>query len=88
MPIYEYECDSCGQHFERFQSVQDAPLRQCPQCSGPVHKVFHPVGIVFKGSGWYITDGRKATSTSEDKSESKSDTAAKTATSTAKTTST
>jgi putative FmdB family regulatory protein len=79
MPIYEYECENCGHHFERFQSVQDAPLRQCPQCSGRVHKVFHPVGIIFKGSGWYITDSRTSTSsTSEDKTASKPDTTSKT----------
>lgn len=84
MPIYEYECEDCGHHFERFQSVQDAPIRECPQCSGRVHKIFHPVGIIFKGSGWYITDSRKTpSSTSEDKS--KSDTPAKTETATSST---
>lgn len=83
MPIYEYECESCGQRFERFQSVRDAPLGQCPQCSGRVHKVFHPVGIVFKGSGWYITDSRTSTSsTSEDKSNAPSDSTTKTDTTT------
>jgi putative FmdB family regulatory protein len=62
MPIYEYECDNCGTRFERFQSMQDEPIRQCPECSGMVHKVLHPAGIIFKGSGWYITDSRKSTS--------------------------
>ena len=62
MPIYEYECESCGTHFEKLQSMNDAPVRQCPECSGSVHKVFHPAGIIFKGSGWYITDSRKSTS--------------------------
>ena len=62
MPIYEYECENCGTRFERFQSMQDEPVRQCPECSGAVHKVFHPAGIIFKGSGWYITDSRKASS--------------------------
>jgi putative FmdB family regulatory protein len=86
MPIYEYACEDCGHHFERFQSVQDAPIRQCPQCSGRVRKIFHPVGIVFKGSGWYITDSRKSTSsTSEDKSDTKPDTTTKTETTTSDT---
>jgi putative FmdB family regulatory protein len=62
MPIYEYECESCGTHFDKLQSMNDAPIRQCPECSGTVHKVFHPAGIIFKGSGWYITDSRKSTS--------------------------
>lgn len=85
MPIYEYACEDCGHHFERFQSVQDAPIRQCPQCAGRVHKIFHPVGIVFKGSGWYITDSRKTTaSTPEDKSDAKPDTTTKTETATGK----
>ncbi len=73
MPIYEYECESCGVRFERLQSMRDEPVRQCPECSGLVHKVLHPAGIIFKGSGWYITDSKKSTSgavTGESKSES------------------
>jgi putative FmdB family regulatory protein len=62
MPIYEYECENCGTRFEKMQSIADEPVRQCPECSGSVHKVFHPAGIIFKGSGWYITDSRKSTS--------------------------
>ncbi len=62
MPIYEYECENCGTRFERMQSIQAEPVRECPECSGSVHKVFHPAGIIFKGSGWYITDSRKSTS--------------------------
>ncbi len=74
MPVYEYECEQCGTHFERVQSVRDEPIRRCPECSGTVHKVFHPAGIIFKGSGWYITDSRKSTSgavTGESKAEEK-----------------
>jgi putative FmdB family regulatory protein len=74
MPIYEYECESCGTHFDKLQSMNDAPIRQCPECSGSVHKVFQPTGIIFKGSGWYITDSRKSTSsavTGESKSSDK-----------------
>ncbi len=62
MPVYEYECEQCGTRFERIQSVRDEPVRRCPECSGTVHKVFHPAGIIFKGSGWYITDSRKSSS--------------------------
>jgi putative FmdB family regulatory protein len=61
MPIYEYECENCGTRFERFQSIQDEPIRQCPECAGSVHKVLHPASIIFKGSGWYITDSRHST---------------------------
>ncbi|HWQ13157.1 MAG TPA: FmdB family zinc ribbon protein [Roseiflexaceae bacterium] len=64
MPTYVYACDSCGAQFEQFQSFKDAPLRTCPSCSGDVRRVFQPVGIVFKGSGWYITDSRKSESAS------------------------
>jgi putative FmdB family regulatory protein len=62
MPLYEYECENCGRRFERLQSINDEPVRQCPECAGAVHKIFHAAGIIFKGSGWYITDSRKATS--------------------------
>jgi putative FmdB family regulatory protein len=64
MPTYVYKCDSCGAQFEQFQSFKDEPLRICPACAGGVRRVFQPVGIVFKGSGWYITDSRKSSSAS------------------------
>jgi putative FmdB family regulatory protein len=59
MPTYVYHCDGCGQQFEHFQSFKDAPLNTCV-CGkqGSVRRVFQPVGIVFKGSGWYINDSR------------------------------
>src|SRR6185503_5777295 len=60
MPTYVYACDTCGSQFEQFQSFKDEPLRTCPSCAGAVRRVFQPVGIVFKGSGWYITDSRKS----------------------------
>jgi putative FmdB family regulatory protein len=56
MPIYEYECRSCGVHFDRKQKWQDEPVKVCPECEGEVRKVIQPVGIVFKGSGFYKTD--------------------------------
>jgi putative FmdB family regulatory protein len=62
MPTYVYACDTCGTQFEQFQSFKDEPLRTCPSCEGAVRRVFQPVGIVFKGSGWYITDSRKSSS--------------------------
>jgi putative FmdB family regulatory protein len=61
MPIYEYECAHCGTRFERMQPVSAAPLTECDNCGqGPVRRVFHPAGIIFKGSGWYITDSRRS----------------------------
>jgi putative FmdB family regulatory protein len=62
MPTYVYACDTCGAQFEQFQSFKEEPLRTCPSCAGAVRRVFQPVGIVFKGSGWYITDSRKSSS--------------------------
>jgi putative FmdB family regulatory protein len=66
MPLYEYECDACGLRFERIQHFSDAPLQTCPECEGPVHRVIHPVGIIFKGSGFYVTDNRAKSPTSGD----------------------
>jgi putative FmdB family regulatory protein len=58
MPTYEYACTQCGQHVEVFQRLSEEPLRTCGACGGPLRKVFHPAGIVFKGSGFYATDSR------------------------------
>ncbi len=58
MPTYVYQCDQCGLQFERQQSFTEPPLKRCPECDGTVRRVFQPVGIVFKGSGWYCTDHR------------------------------
>lgn len=60
MPTYEYLCESCGHRFEVFQHIADAPLTTCPNCSGHIHRVLFPAGIVFKGSGFYKTDSRGA----------------------------
>lgn len=62
MPIYEYECDSCRIRFERLQHFKDEPIKECPECGGGVHRVLQPVGIIFKGSGFYITDHRQLSS--------------------------
>lgn len=85
MPVYAYRCESCGVHFERQQSFSDAPLKRCPECNkNTLRKVIGPVGVVFKGSGFYSTDNRstsglatpakKEESSSSEKSESKSGT--------------
>ena len=58
MPTYEYECTACGQHIEVFQRFSEDPLTTCGVCGGKLRKVFHPAGIVFKGSGFYATDSR------------------------------
>jgi putative FmdB family regulatory protein len=83
MPTYEYACLSCERHFEVYQSFSDEPLRTCEVCGGPLRRVFHPVGIVLKGSGFYSTDNRsskrrgvdaKKESTSEAPSDTKTET--------------
>jgi putative FmdB family regulatory protein len=57
MPTYTYRCESCGVRFDQKQSFQDEPLTRCPECNKKsLRKVIAPVGIVFKGSGWYATD--------------------------------
>jgi putative FmdB family regulatory protein len=58
VPTYAYACNSCGHEFEVVQSMTDAALTTCPSCSGTLRKVFHPVGVAFKGSGFYRTDSR------------------------------
>jgi putative FmdB family regulatory protein len=61
MPLYEYECDVCGLRFEYRQHITDDPLEKCPDCGGTVHRLIQPVGIIFKGSGFYVTDNRSRT---------------------------
>jgi putative FmdB family regulatory protein len=59
MPIYTYRCESCGVQFDRRQKFDDEPLKICPECqTETLRKVYLPVGIVFKGSGFYATDNR------------------------------
>lgn len=72
MPTYEYECTSCGQHVEVFQRITEEPLTTCGACGGPLRKVFHPAGIVFKGSGFYSTDNRSGSKGSTSSSPSTS----------------
>lgn len=59
MPVYTYRCENCGVQFDRQQKFSDQPLTRCPECSKKaLRKVYQPVGIVFKGSGFYATDHR------------------------------
>src|ERR1700680_4868163 len=60
VPTYTYTCTSCNDVVEKRQSFTDPPLTTCEQCGGTLRKIIHPVGIVFKGSGWYSTDSRAA----------------------------
>ncbi len=59
MPIYEYECEVCDCHFERRQRFDEEPIGMCPECNGKARRVINSVPIIFKGSGFYITDSRK-----------------------------
>lgn len=70
MPTYGYQCERCGHVFEMVQRVSDPPVRRCQRCRGKVNRLFYPVGIVFKGSGFHVTDygrgnGRSASSPRE-----------------------
>jgi putative FmdB family regulatory protein len=67
MPIYGYRCEECGHELEVFQSMSDAPLKTCPVCGGKLRKMLYPVGVQFKGSGFYTTDYRNGGSRSESK---------------------
>lgn len=60
MPTYVYECDACHHRFEKKQSIHAKPVAICPQCRGKVRRVLHPAPIIFKGSGFYVTDSRKS----------------------------
>lgn len=64
MPTYQYRCTACGEDLEIFQKFTDPSLTVCPSCDGELRKVFNAVGVVFKGSGFYATDSRKAATSS------------------------
>ena len=75
MPIYEYRCRN-GHQFEVFQAISDEPVSACQECGEPIERVFHPVAVHFKGSGFYTTDyarktGAKASESSDDGKPSK-----------------
>lgn len=84
MPTYEYECTNCHRRYEVVQRFTDPPLETCEACGGKLKRIYHPVGVVLKGSGFYSTDNRsrkalsptskdKEGGSSSEKSESKSD---------------
>lgn len=58
MPLYTYRCNDCNHEFETRQRMSDAPLTECPVCVGEIRRVVNSVGVVFKGSGFYVTDNR------------------------------
>ncbi|RKY42870.1 MAG: zinc ribbon domain-containing protein [Candidatus Makaraimicrobium thalassicum] len=71
MPTYEYKCRSCGYHFEQFQSMTDSPVKNCPECNGPVKRLIGTgAGIIFKGSGFYQTDYKNSGSEPKGKPDS------------------
>ena len=81
MPTYGYKCKKCANEFDVLQKMTDRPVAACPECGGPVKRVFHPVGIIFKGSGFYTTDNKKKSAQpapSETKPETKPETKSET----------
>jgi putative FmdB family regulatory protein len=71
VPIYEYQCSSCGEVFEAFQKVHDAPLTECKFCRGRVEKLISQSSFQLKGSGWYLTDYARKSQPSSPPSDSK-----------------
>jgi putative FmdB family regulatory protein len=80
MPVYIYQCESCGVRFDRYQKFTEQPLTWCPECGKKaLRKVYSPVGIVFKGSGFYSTDHKSPSGASykSDRAEEKAEEKAK-----------
>ena len=73
MPTYGYRCTACQLEFDVWQKMSDAPQAECPTCGAEAKRVFYPAGVVFKGSGFYVSDSRAATGGTE-KSEKKTET--------------
>jgi len=70
MPTYEYECKSCLHNFEVFQPMSDPPLKECPECGKEVRRIiFGGTGVIFKGSGFYVTDKSKSAKSASKKPE-------------------
>jgi putative FmdB family regulatory protein len=77
MPIYEYRCEACGHTFEVMQKLSESPVESCEVCGGPVVRVFHPIAIHFRGSGFYTTDyGRSSKGARTTRQEGETKTAA------------
>jgi putative FmdB family regulatory protein len=70
LPLYDYQCRSCQQVTEIRHAFRETPEGSCPACGGDLARVFNPAGIVFKGSGFYVTDSRKSSDSGGSKSES------------------
>src|SRR5277367_5257659 len=62
MPLYEYECKKCGHRFEKIQKFSDKMVKKCPECGGVVEQMISAPAVQFKGSGWYVTDYAKKSS--------------------------
>ena len=86
MPIYEYRCEKCENQFEMLQKITAEPLKECPECGGPVNKLVSSTSFILKGGGWYATDygknrkpegkkpeGVKKSAAKSDKSDSKAE---------------
>lgn len=71
MPIYEYECQNCGKHFEHMQKITDDPLTACTFCNGKVKKLVSNCSFQLKGTGWYATDYARKSDPSEEKKKTK-----------------
>ena len=59
MPLYDYKCEKCGHLFEVKQRITEEPLKHCPKCKGRIRRLISPAGIIFKGSGFHVTDYAK-----------------------------
>lgn len=70
MPLYAYECKDCGVRFERRQGFNDPAITVCPECEGKVHRLIQPAGVIFKGSGFYVTDNKGSSHASSSSSKS------------------
>ena len=77
MPLYEYECKKCHHRFERSQKFSDPHVKKCRKCGGPIEQVISAPAVQFKGSGWYVTDYAKKSSTGSASSSSNGDSASK-----------
>src|SRR4051794_34155826 len=73
MPLYEYECKKCHHRFERIQKFSDPHVKKCPKCGGAIEQVISAPAAQFKGSGWYVTDYAKKSSTGSATSSSNGD---------------
>ena len=67
MPIYEYQCEECEQKFDMLQKITAEPLKECPECGGPVHKLISSTSFILKGGGWYATEYGKNRPPKEEK---------------------